>query len=62
MDIATLSGHINALVSEFLEAGGDPNQCAELLREIADDVFEEEEDGGYGNGGITWAQAKAQGR
>ena len=43
MDFATLSGHINMLVSEFLEAGGDPNQCAELLREIADDVFEEEE-------------------
>lgn len=42
MDFATLSGHINMLVSEFLEEGGDPNQCAELLREIADDVFEEE--------------------
>ena len=28
------------LVSEFLEAGGDPNRCAELLRELADDVFE----------------------
>jgi hypothetical protein len=42
MDFATFSGHINMLVSEFLEAGGDPSQCAELLREIADDVFEEE--------------------
>ena len=40
MDFATLSGHINMLVSEFLEAGGDPNRCAELLRELADDVFE----------------------
>ena len=46
MDVATLSGHINMLVSEFLEEGGDPNQCADLLREIADDVFEEEDDDG----------------
>lgn len=45
MDIATLSLHINALVSAFLEAGGDPNQCAELLRDIADEVFEEPDDG-----------------
>ena len=45
MDFATLSGHINMLVSEFLEEGGDPNQCAELLREIADDVFEEPDGG-----------------
>ena len=43
MDFATLSGHINMLVSEFLENSGCPNMCAELLREIADDVFEEEE-------------------
>ena len=40
MDFATLSGHINMLVSEFLEDGGDPNWCVELLRELADDVFE----------------------
>jgi hypothetical protein len=40
MDFATLSGHINMLVSEFLEEGGDPNMCADLLRELADDVFE----------------------
>ena len=45
MDIATLSGHINMLVSEFLEAGGDPAHCGDLLREIADDVFEEPEEG-----------------
>ena len=44
MDFATLSAHINMLVSEFLENSGCPNQCAELLREIADDVFEEEAD------------------
>ena len=44
MNLATLSGHINMLVSEYLENSGCPNQCAELLREIADDVFEEEAD------------------
>ena len=44
MDFATLSGHINMLVSEYLENSGCPNQGAELLREIADDVFEEEAD------------------
>jgi hypothetical protein len=49
MDIATLSGHINMLVSEFLEAGGDPARCGDLLREIADEVFEE--DNGRGSGG-----------
>ncbi len=27
MDFASLSGHINMLVSEFLEDGGDPNMC-----------------------------------
>ena len=40
MDFATFSGHINMLVSEFLEEGGDPNMCADLLRELSDDVFE----------------------
>jgi len=44
MNIATLAGHISMLVSEFLNEGGDPNMCAELLREIADDVFEEPEE------------------
>ena len=35
---------LNDLVSRFLEAGGDPSILAESLREIADDVFEEDED------------------
>jgi hypothetical protein len=35
---------LNDLVSRFLEAGGDPSILAERLREIADDVFEEEEE------------------
>ncbi len=43
MDIATLSGHINMLISDFLDKGGDPAQCSDLLREIADEVFEEPE-------------------
>ena len=59
MDLATLSGHINMLVSEFLEAAGDPNQCAELLREIADDVFEEEEDDGP-DPGVLWNDTSAE--
>jgi hypothetical protein len=35
---------LNDLVSRFLEDSGDPNFLAESLREIADDVFEEDED------------------
>ncbi len=35
---------LNELVSRFLEDGGDPSILAETLREIADDVFEEDED------------------
>ena len=35
---------LNELVSRFLEDGGDPSILAESLREIADDVFEEDED------------------
>jgi hypothetical protein len=34
---------LNELVSRFLEGGGDPSACAEALREVADDVFEEDE-------------------
>ena len=37
---------LNELVSRFLEDGGDPSILAECLREIADDVFEEDEDEG----------------
>jgi hypothetical protein len=35
---------LNALVSRFLEDSGDPSVLAEVLREIADDVFEEDEE------------------
>jgi len=35
---------LNELVSRFLEDGGDPSILAETLREIADDVFEEDEE------------------
>ena len=35
---------LNELVSRFLEDGGDPSILAESLREIADDVFEEDEE------------------
>ena len=43
MDYGTFSAHLNALVSEFLENGGDPAQAADLMREIADEVFGEDE-------------------
>lgn len=39
MDFNTFSIQINALVSEFMEKGGCPLKCADLLREIASDVF-----------------------
>jgi len=35
---------LNELVSRFLEDGGDPSILAESLRELADDVFEEDEE------------------
>ena len=35
---------LNELVSRFLEDGGDPSILAESLREIADDVFEPDEE------------------
>jgi hypothetical protein len=35
---------LNELVSRFLENSGDPSILAETLREIADDVFEPDED------------------
>jgi hypothetical protein len=35
---------LNELVSRFLENSGDPSILAETLREIADDVFEEDEE------------------
>ena len=35
---------LNELVSRFLEDGGDPSILAESLRELADDVFEEDDE------------------
>jgi hypothetical protein len=35
------SAHLNSLVTEFLDRGGDPAEAADLMREIADEVFEE---------------------
>ena len=46
MDFNAFSAHLNALVTEFLEGGGDPAECGDLLREIADEVFEEPADDG----------------
>ena len=46
MDFNTFSAHLNALVTELLEEGGDPAECGDLLREIADEVFEEPADDG----------------
>jgi len=44
MDYGTFSAHLNALVTEFLDRGGDAAETADLLREIADEVFEEDEE------------------
>ena len=44
MTNAELYLELNDLVSRFLEEGVDPSILAESLREIADDVFEEDED------------------
>jgi hypothetical protein len=48
MDYNTFSAHLNALVTEFLDKGGDAAHCGDLLREIADEVFEEPGSGGSG--------------
>ena len=45
MSFAAFNAHLNALVTEFLDGGGDPAECGDLLREIADEVFEEPDDG-----------------
>jgi hypothetical protein len=44
MDYGTFSAHLNSLVTEFLDRGGDPAEAADLMREIADEVFEEDEE------------------
>ena len=53
---------LNQVVSAWLEDGGDPARCADALRQCANEVFEEPETVDYGNGGLTWAQATAQGK
>lgn len=34
-----LRAALNDLVSDYLEDGGDPALCADLLREVADTIF-----------------------
>jgi hypothetical protein len=41
MDYNAFHAQLNALVTEFLDEGGDAASCGDLLREIADVVFEE---------------------
>ena len=43
MQYGTFAAHLNALVSEYLENSGDPAEEADLLREIANEVFEEDD-------------------
>jgi hypothetical protein len=44
MTEAELYLELNELVSRYLNDSGDPSILAEALRELADDVFEEDED------------------
>ena len=46
MDYNAFRAHLNALVTEFLDGGGDAAECGDLLREIADEVLEEPEGDG----------------
>ena len=43
MDRLTFNLRLNSLITAFLEDGGDPAYCANILRQIADEVFEEPE-------------------
>jgi len=45
MDRLTFNRKLNALITDFLEEGGDPAYCADILRQVADEVFEEPDDG-----------------
>jgi hypothetical protein len=53
---------LNNVVSAWLEDGGDPARCADALRMAANEVFEEPETVDYGDDGLTWEQAMAQGK
>jgi len=44
MDYNSFSAELNVLVTEYLTQGGDPAWCGDLLREVADEVFEEPEE------------------
>lgn len=44
MTEAELYLELNEIVSRYLNDSGDPSILAECLRELADDVFEEDED------------------
>jgi len=45
MEFLTFNRELNELVTDFLEPGGDPAYVADILREIADEVFEEPDEG-----------------
>lgn len=56
MTITEFMLELNDLVSRYLEDGGDPSILSESLREMADDVFEE--DGEDPNG--AWNDTSAE--
>lgn len=60
MDFDTFSSQINALVSAFMENSGCPNQCANLLQEIAHDVFERGVDAEGPDPGVLWYDTSAE--
>jgi hypothetical protein len=62
MDFDTFSSQINALVSEFMENSGCPSQCANLLQEIARDVFEQtaEDMDTNPDPGVLWYDTSAE--
>lgn len=45
MDRLTFNRKLNALITDFLEEGGDPAYCADILCQVADEVFEEPDGG-----------------
>jgi len=60
MDFDTFSSQINALVSEFMENSGCPSQCANLLQEIARDVFEHDAEDDGPDPGSAWYDTSAE--
>lgn len=43
MDRFTYNLKLNDLITEFLSEGGDPAYCSDILRRVADEVFEAED-------------------